>query len=70
MAKYGIDADGNPYIHLKAWKGGRLIAEAVQTEGVFRVRCRKCLQWNKINIRGRRSMRVISEELPEAIDID
>jgi hypothetical protein len=58
MGKYGRDEGGNPYVHVKAWKQGKLIVEVVQTEGVLSLRCRKCLRWQRITIRGRVQIKI------------
>lgn len=70
MGKYGMDDEGRPYVHVKAWKQRRLIVEFIQTEGVVRIRCRKCLRWHKITIHGRVPVAFIPEQLPESLPVD
>lgn len=51
LALYGVDQRGQPYLHVKAWKGGRLITEVIFTGGVARILCRECLRWYRIVFR-------------------
>lgn len=46
----GVDARGEPWVHVKVWKGQRLYAEVVATSGLVKLRCRKCLRWHKVTI--------------------
>lgn len=66
LAIYGLDTDGQPFLHMKVYKGNRLYAEAVFTGGTARLHCRECLHWHVIRIRGREP-HMNSEELPEQI---
>lgn len=50
LAKCGRDEDGEPWIHVKVWKGKRLYTEIVATSGTVRIRCRECLRWYKVKI--------------------
>lgn len=70
MGKYGVDKGGYPYVHVRAWKQSRLIVEFIQTEGVVRIRCRKCFRWHKITIRGRVPIQVKPENLPSSLQLD
>lgn len=70
MAKYGVDDEGRPYVHMKAWKQRRLIAEFVQTQGVVMLRCRKCLRWHKITIHGREPVRSQPQRLPASLHVE
>lgn len=55
LALYGISEDGKPYLHIKAWKAGRLITEAIFTGGTARILCRECHRWYKIVFRTARA---------------
>lgn len=50
LAKCGTDEHGEPWIHVKVWKGQRLYTEIVATSGVVKIRCRECLRWQRIHI--------------------
>ena len=50
LAVYGLDEHGELYIHVKIYKGGRLYAELVITEGKVQIHCRDCARWHKITI--------------------
>lgn len=53
LATFGIDSDGQPYIHVKVYKGGNLFGEIVVTGDGAKVRlhCRECRRWHIVNIR-------------------
>lgn len=57
---------GEPFVHIKTWKQGRLYVEAVVTSGVVRIRCRDCFRWHTVRII-RDSVRIKEEKLPESI---
>jgi hypothetical protein len=69
LGKYGLDAHGNCYVHIKAWKQRVLIVETVLTSGEVHIRCRKCLRWHRISIRGRVKPMMRAEALPHAISL-
>lgn len=46
----GTDERGDPWVHVKVWKGQRLYAEVLASSGVVKLRCRKCLRWHKVKI--------------------
>lgn len=50
LAKCGRDDRGEPWVHVKVWKGKRLYTELVATAGVVRIKCRDCMRWQTINI--------------------
>lgn len=50
LAKAGRDSDGKLYIHVKTWKGGRLYAEVVITQGTAYLRCRECNRFQCVRI--------------------
>jgi len=62
LATYGIDSQGQLYVHIKIWKQRRLYGEVVITGGSVKVHCRECLRWHSINIR--QPNRVTLEEVP------
>lgn len=67
LAVCGRDAKtGEPFVHIKTWKGNRLYVEAIVTSGIVRLRCRECYRWHTVNI-VRNDIRVQEEKLPESI---
>jgi hypothetical protein len=68
LAIAGRDDDGEPYIHIKTWKGQRLYVEVVITSGDCRVRCRNCMRWWKLVIR-RLDVDVRQQDLPDGIKV-
>ena len=51
LAMFGVDSKtGEPWVHIKSWKGDRLYVEAVIVSGVVRLRCRICSRWNRVKI--------------------
>lgn len=51
LAMCGRDeASGEPWVHVKTWKRGRLYAEVVATAGDVKIRCRDCLRWHTVRI--------------------
>lgn len=52
LGVYGIDQDGMAYIHIKAHKQSRLIAEIV-ARGECAIHCRECLRWTRFRINDR-----------------
>jgi hypothetical protein len=67
LALYGRGRDGKPFIHMKVFKGRRLYAEAVFTEGVVRLHCRECLHWTTVRIVPLTEPTVKQENLPAEI---
>lgn len=64
----GRDAlTGDPFIHVKVFKQGRVFGEMIAHSGPVRIRCRDCLHWNVVTIRGDVSMR--PAPLPEGISL-
>jgi len=59
---------GEPYVHIKSWKAGRLIVEVVVTSGVVRIHCRECLRWHTVKI-VQGGVTSKSERLPESIPV-
>jgi len=50
LAKCGLDDDGEPFVHVKVWKGKRLYTEVLATGGDVKIRCRECLRWQTIRV--------------------
>jgi hypothetical protein len=61
-------SSGEPFIHIKAFKAGKIITEIVVTEGKVRVHCPNCLRWHSITIK-RVGVEHKPEKLPESISI-
>lgn len=43
------------YVHIRAWRGRKLITESVYTAqrgGSVRIKCRECYRWTTINVVG------------------
>lgn len=53
LAIYGLDKDGNLFVHVRVYKGKRLYHESYTTGGVVKLRCRECLRWHRVLIRPR-----------------
>jgi hypothetical protein len=61
LAVCGVDAHGEPWVHVRVWKGQRLYSEVIASSGVVKLRCRKCLRWHKVKIvRGAPTLEEIS----------
>ena len=41
---------GEPWVHVKSWKGDKLYVEIVVNSGVVRLRCRACMRWHRVKI--------------------
>lgn len=50
LAVYGVDHEGQLFIHIKIWKQDRIYGEIVCTGGVTKIRCRECLRWHRIRV--------------------
>jgi len=51
LAMCGRDAStGEPWVHIKSWKGGRLYVEAIVISGVVKMKCRSCDRWMRVKI--------------------
>jgi hypothetical protein len=44
------ERSGEPWVHIKSWKGNRLYVEAVVVSGVVKLKCRSCGRWNILRI--------------------
>lgn len=66
IAMAGRDASNKPFVHVKTWKGKRLYAEVIVTDGIAHVRCRICLRWHTIRI-VKTDLAIKHENLPETL---
>lgn len=66
LALCGRDDHGEPFVHQKVYKQGKVFGEMVATGGTVRLRCRECLRWVRINLPG---VEVNHEELPKSITL-
>jgi hypothetical protein len=53
LAIYGVDEDGNLFVHVRVYKGKRLYHESVLYGGIVKLRCRECYRWHRVLIRPR-----------------
>lgn len=69
LALCGRDTkSGEPFVHIKTWKGSRLYVEVIIESGKARIRCRKCFRFHTVRIvRGTVDMKV--ERLPDSITV-
>lgn len=51
LATFGIDSEGQLYIHVKVHKQGKVYGEIVARGGDVRLRCRVCYRWHRVFIR-------------------
>ena len=67
LAVGGIDDRGDAYVHIRAHKQRKLIAEVVATSGTIHIHCRSCGRWHRIVIRHDsmdRDVRPLPAEIP------
>lgn len=51
LAVYGIDEDGELYLHIKVYKQTRVYAEIfVSANAKVKIRCRECLRFHTVKI--------------------
>lgn len=50
LAVCGRTDDGLGFVQIKAWKGQRLLTEAIVTSGVVNIKCRECFRWHCIKL--------------------
>jgi hypothetical protein len=50
LAVCGRTEKGLGFVHIKAWRGQRLLTEAIITSGIVSVKCRECFRWTRIKI--------------------
>lgn len=53
LATYGLEADGEPYVHVKVYKQRRIYGNIVLSGGGnIRMQCRECFRWYRVDIIG------------------
>lgn len=60
------DVSGEPFLHVKVHKQGRIMANLVVVSGTIRLECRDCGRWHKIRL-GPSIPEIVTEELPDSI---
>lgn len=55
LATYGIDEDGELFIHIKIWKQKKIYGNVVIKGGEVNMQCRECLRWHKVRIIGQQA---------------
>lgn len=50
LAVYGLNEQGELYVHVKVFKQDRIFGEIIVTEGKIKLHCRDCLRWHKVRI--------------------
>lgn len=68
LAVYGMDRDGQPFVHLKIWKQRRVFGEAVFKGGIVKLFCRECTRWHVITIRPNRTLQMTETEKPVELE--
>lgn len=68
LAIAGVSDTGELFLHIKAWKGQKIYAEVVVTQGIARIHCRDCGRWTTVRIRPSGYHHAV-EELPESIPV-
>lgn len=66
LAVYGVDERGDLYIHIRIYKQQRIYGEIYATRGEVKLRCRECLRWHTVVIRGQ-SRAELKETTPPRI---
>lgn len=64
LATYGVDRDGELFVHVKIWKQRRIFGELVFMRGVVKMRCRNCLRWHRVVIRNHTASLTPDEDVP------
>jgi len=69
LAVCGRDTStGEPFVHVKSYKGNKLYTEVVATSGTVWIRCRDCYRWHRIDIKRVAVERLIAE-IPDSIAV-
>lgn len=50
LAFYGHGENGEPYVHQKVHKQGRVFGESIFRSGTVEIKCRECYRWTKIRL--------------------
>lgn len=48
LAFYGVNEQGQLYVHIKIYKNRRVYGEILTTSGNITIRCRECLRWHNL----------------------
>jgi hypothetical protein len=64
LAVYGLDSDGEPFVHMKSWKQHRVFCEAIFKGGIAKIFFRECIRWHIINIRSNPAQYRVETEKP------
>ena len=67
LATYGLDENGEVYIHVKVYKSHRIYGEVVITKGIVKLHCRECMRWHTIRIVGKEA-RLVESPAPANIE--
>lgn len=51
LATYGLDREGQLFVHVKVYKGQRIYCEIYLQGGIARLLCRECFRWHHITFR-------------------
>lgn len=53
LAIWGTDSEGQPFLHIKVFKAGKVYGEIIITGPIagVKLRCRECFRWHRVNIR-------------------
>jgi hypothetical protein len=68
LGVYGLDRDGDPYIHIKIYKQQRIYGEWVFKAGLIKIKCRECFRWYNIQIHRGKSPELTESEKPIELD--
>lgn len=67
LATYGVDENGQLYIHVKIFKQRRIFGEILITEGgKVSLHCRECLRWHVVRIR-RQTAELVEDSDPAVL---
>lgn len=50
LATYGVNEEGELYVHVKVFKQDRIYGEILVVEGRVKLHCRECLRWHTVII--------------------
>mgnify|MGYP001507297685 CR=1 FL=1 len=64
LAYYGLDEDGDPYVHTKIYKQDRLYGEWFMQGGVAKIKCRECFRWTRIVFNDKRNIHATHDVAP------
>lgn len=64
LGVFGVDEQGNLYVHVKIFKQSKIFGEMVASGGPIRLRCRNCLRWHKVVFRGSSNVALEEDDSP------